>query len=518
MGFVPDIWRYYQHMLPQVPPNISEDDVVILLLGEAGSGRSSFIEKFTGQPLSSLLKDGSPSLSADTSKIRFIPCMCPEICDAGVVYFIDTPGFDSLHSKLTDTQMMRLIETWVQNIYKRQLSAVLYFHDITVPRVSKTAEDNINLVQGLISRQQPQRVGLVTTMWDLVEEFSMPNATTTEIAAQPTDTSWHNYHLGSTPHIGGMHMMPPPTITPIVPYRTFNTSSTSSVNLSVMSDSKTIIYQPRYTPKVVNIMPKYIESFHSPVDPNPPPMSLPVMPQPVLTQSMKLEWREARDREKDLDALLFPSTVVAKSKHLAPMRSGNTTGSAIRALAPLFVHINAERARARRASVRNLKGGAAVGNATSTGVSIGLGFGGLLSATKPSGGKGKPSLNALMREGPLMFEELERALMAQQVALNVVRERIMSGGPGCLDISSLVEMYEKRRRVTQNVVTRLKMKKFTVASVLVSMGEMKLGDWSSRLRPIVRGEELMNLDVGIPEGLRESMSFGLDFSVPGLTT
>ncbi|KAF9039057.1 hypothetical protein BJ165DRAFT_363159 [Panaeolus papilionaceus] len=515
MGFVPDIWRYYQHMLPQVPSNISDDDVVILLLGEAGSGRSSFIEKFTGQPLASLLKDGSPSLSADTSKIRFIPCLCPEICDAGVVYFIDTPGFDSLHSKLTDTQMMRLIETWVQNIYKRQLSAVLYFHDITVPRVSKTAEHNISLVQGLISRQQPQRVGLVTTMWDLVEEFSMPNATTTELEAQPTDTSWHNYQVNTTPRIGGMN----PTITPIVPYRMLNTSSTSSVNLSVMSDSKTIIYHPRYTPQIVNVMPKYIESFNSPVDPNPPPMSLPQMPQSVLTQSMKLEWREARDREKDLDELLFPSTIITKSKHLAPMRSANTTGSAIRALAPLFVHINAERARSRRASVRNLKGGSAAGgNATSTGVSISLGFGGLLSATKPSGGKGKPSLNALMREGPLMFEELERALMAQQVALNVVRERIMSGGPGCLDISSLVEMYEKRRKITQNVVTRLRMKRFSVAGVLVSMGEMKLGEWSSRLRPIVRGEELTNLDVGIPEGLRESMSFGLDFSVPGLAT
>ncbi|KAF9039055.1 hypothetical protein BJ165DRAFT_363277 [Panaeolus papilionaceus] len=97
----------FQHLFPTFPPTFEVDDIVILLLGETGSGRTTFIRNFTGQPL-----PAGSSLECDTSRIEFVPCSCPEYSDNRIV-FIDTPGFNHKNRKeLSDTRVLQLILTW----------------------------------------------------------------------------------------------------------------------------------------------------------------------------------------------------------------------------------------------------------------------------------------------------------------------------------------------------------------------------------------------------------------------
>ncbi|PPQ71392.1 hypothetical protein CVT24_012223 [Panaeolus cyanescens] len=158
----------YQHLFPSFPPTFNKDDIVILLLGETGSGRTTFIRNFTGQPL-----PAGSSLECDTQRIEFVPCVCPEFSDRRIV-FIDTPGFNHKNRKeLGDARILQLILTWFMAVYRNPPSAILYFYDMNAARIHCRLEE-------IARRLPPSTIILTTTMWDDLPEDALDGAVARE--------------------------------------------------------------------------------------------------------------------------------------------------------------------------------------------------------------------------------------------------------------------------------------------------------------------------------------------------
>ncbi|KAF9527273.1 P-loop containing nucleoside triphosphate hydrolase protein [Crepidotus variabilis] len=142
--------------------DISEDDILIGLLGPTGAGKSSFINKATGY------KDGiGHSLHSCTDKITAIKCRMPEIADRDIV-FVDTPGFDD--SRFTEKVVLEMISTWLHDRYKRniKLNGLLYFHKISDNRMGRSSISHIDLFHRIVGKNF-QNIVLVSTMWDEVD-------------------------------------------------------------------------------------------------------------------------------------------------------------------------------------------------------------------------------------------------------------------------------------------------------------------------------------------------------------
>ncbi|KAF7973138.1 hypothetical protein HWV62_16188 [Athelia sp. TMB] len=85
--------------------SISSEDIVVILMGLTGAGKSTFIEFATEQNGLSI----GHTLSSQTSEVTAVRCVHPS--DGRPVVFVDTPGFDATNR--SDIDVFRLIADWV---------------------------------------------------------------------------------------------------------------------------------------------------------------------------------------------------------------------------------------------------------------------------------------------------------------------------------------------------------------------------------------------------------------------
>jgi ParB-like chromosome segregation protein Spo0J len=84
------------------------------------------------------------------------------------VVLLDTPGFDDTFRR--DGEILKNIADWLAISYAggRQLTAILYLHRITDPRMSGSNMRNLVMFRKLIGDDLLRNVVLVTTMWDSI--------------------------------------------------------------------------------------------------------------------------------------------------------------------------------------------------------------------------------------------------------------------------------------------------------------------------------------------------------------
>ncbi|KAF8905757.1 P-loop containing nucleoside triphosphate hydrolase protein [Gymnopilus junonius] len=141
-------------------------DILILILGATGAGKSFFINKLLGQEK---MKVGR-GLNSCTSEpgLGYIQTIerYPALKDYQIL-LVDTPGFDdSVHE---DTQILKKIADWLKNFYKggAKLGGVIYLHDISSSRFNGGARQNLQNFQKLCGDVVLHNAALVTTKWDL---------------------------------------------------------------------------------------------------------------------------------------------------------------------------------------------------------------------------------------------------------------------------------------------------------------------------------------------------------------
>jgi len=137
--------------------DLSQDDVIIALMGPTGAGKSSFVNTVTGH--NSGIGHSLESCTADIGMVK--------IHD---IILVDTPGFDDTHK--TDMEILSLIADWLTETYKREikLAGILYFHRISDNRVAGTPLKNLHMFEKLCGKNAFENIILTTTMWDKVGE------------------------------------------------------------------------------------------------------------------------------------------------------------------------------------------------------------------------------------------------------------------------------------------------------------------------------------------------------------
>lgn len=138
-------------------------DIIIVLVGPTGTGKSSFIDKVTGDAGDSV----GHNLTSCTSEIR----VTRYAIEGFNVVLADTPGYND--TSQSELEVPEMILNWLDSTYETRpiLSAVLYFHRISDNRVpARTPMRILRDFQKLFGENDMSRVTLVTTMWDEEED------------------------------------------------------------------------------------------------------------------------------------------------------------------------------------------------------------------------------------------------------------------------------------------------------------------------------------------------------------
>ncbi|KAF7974363.1 hypothetical protein HWV62_12322 [Athelia sp. TMB] len=142
---------------------LSTEDIIIVVMGPTGAGKSSFISKATGSDDKTI----GHGLESFTQHVRAVRCCRPD--DPRSFVFVDTPGFDD--TNLSDADILIRITSWLKETYQQciYLTAILYLHRISDNRMTGSVRRNIDLFQRLCGNTALPNVVLVTTMWDEVD-------------------------------------------------------------------------------------------------------------------------------------------------------------------------------------------------------------------------------------------------------------------------------------------------------------------------------------------------------------
>ncbi|KAF9259855.1 hypothetical protein L218DRAFT_963229 [Marasmius fiardii PR-910] len=135
-------------------------DIVIAVMGTAGSGKTTFINTASAGRL--LIGDGLQlsSTSIETSPSFFI--------DGRNVVLVDTPGFDD--TTKTDMDTLSMISVFLAEMYKgnKKLAGIIYLHRISDVRVGGASARSFRIFRKLCGEASLKNVVIATTKWSEV--------------------------------------------------------------------------------------------------------------------------------------------------------------------------------------------------------------------------------------------------------------------------------------------------------------------------------------------------------------
>ncbi|KAG1862948.1 P-loop containing nucleoside triphosphate hydrolase protein [Suillus tomentosus] len=140
-------------------------DIIIPVMGPTGVGKSTFINAACGEEVTTV----GHELKSCTARIQHAICECPSDPSRRVI-LVDTPGFDDTY--VDDSEILRHIAVWLASSYgdNMKLAGILYFHDISQPRMFGTSRKNLDMFRRLCGEDAEKNVILVTTKWSEVRE------------------------------------------------------------------------------------------------------------------------------------------------------------------------------------------------------------------------------------------------------------------------------------------------------------------------------------------------------------
>ncbi|KAI0886792.1 P-loop containing nucleoside triphosphate hydrolase protein [Annulohypoxylon maeteangense] len=176
--------------------NIRKSDMVILVMGITGSGKSSFISTVLEEDVDII----GHNLTSHTSGVDFFTL---EYDDGRRVFLMDTPGFDDTYR--SNAEVLKDIAFVLAQVYRHKLNlaGVVYLHRITDNRVSGSSVKNIDILRKLCGIHAFPRVVLTSSMWDSIDQDAilLQKAFCNEDQLKNTENFW-----GSLVD-GGSHVM-----------------------------------------------------------------------------------------------------------------------------------------------------------------------------------------------------------------------------------------------------------------------------------------------------------------------
>ncbi|KAH7129910.1 P-loop containing nucleoside triphosphate hydrolase protein [Dactylonectria estremocensis] len=135
-------------------------DVVILIMGVTGVGKSTFISNFTGQ---------DTGIGHDLTSFTMGVNIYSMERNGRRIHLVDTPGFNDTWR--SDVDILKELSFIMSQVYRKgmRFGGIIYLHRISDNRVSGTTVKNFTLLEKICGSEAAQRVFLVTTMWDWVD-------------------------------------------------------------------------------------------------------------------------------------------------------------------------------------------------------------------------------------------------------------------------------------------------------------------------------------------------------------
>ncbi|TDL17997.1 hypothetical protein BD410DRAFT_793678 [Rickenella mellea] len=129
-------------------------------MGSTGVGKTSFINKVTGQSL-----PVGHELDSCTKEIREVRLKRGK----RNVVLVDTPGFGD--SSMSDTEVLRLIAKHLVTSHQAgtKLTGIIYMHRISDSKVEGGTRRNFKMFHQLCGSEHLRQVAIVTTWWDKVD-------------------------------------------------------------------------------------------------------------------------------------------------------------------------------------------------------------------------------------------------------------------------------------------------------------------------------------------------------------
>nr|KAK5434724.1 hypothetical protein LTR18_010219 [Exophiala xenobiotica] len=131
--------------------------VHLLVMGMTGSGKSTFIQRATGDIS---IETGGGLLSV-TREVKSYPV----VHKGYEIFLIDSPGFDD--DSLSDDDVLKKIADFVNNIHNLNwtIGGIIYLHDISQARLRNTGTINIRVLETFAGRENWNNLSLVTNKW-----------------------------------------------------------------------------------------------------------------------------------------------------------------------------------------------------------------------------------------------------------------------------------------------------------------------------------------------------------------
>lgn len=147
--------------IEQTSPGSRPDDVIIAVLGETGSGKSTFISLFVDEDLPI-----GRSLAPQTQGIQMFRCSLPDMSN---LVLVDTPGFNDTFR--SDVDVFKELADWLVQVYVKQqkLIGIIYLHRVSDVRLGGSAVRSLRVFNKLCGEGSLECVALATTFWQHVD-------------------------------------------------------------------------------------------------------------------------------------------------------------------------------------------------------------------------------------------------------------------------------------------------------------------------------------------------------------
>ncbi|WQF90241.1 Putative GTP binding domain, P-loop containing nucleoside triphosphate hydrolase [Colletotrichum destructivum] len=141
-----------------------DTDIFLAVFGVTGVGKSSLVSHLTTDKNKPEVGHKLDSCTQDVKVYQYAYSATRNI------YIIDTPGFNDTYR--TDKSVLRSLVAWLSLTYKNniRLHGILYLHRITDVRMQGSAKSSMTLFRQLCGADNLNRVVLVTTMWNKLED------------------------------------------------------------------------------------------------------------------------------------------------------------------------------------------------------------------------------------------------------------------------------------------------------------------------------------------------------------
>ncbi|GLB39712.1 hypothetical protein LshimejAT787_0702220 [Lyophyllum shimeji] len=161
-----------QELLNMSLSDIRKDDTFVLVVGQTGSGRSTFINRAVGSPVAEV----GHGLTPKTTSIRHFPTAHPRNRGRRFI-FVDTPGFDS--PNLQDWQILDGIVTWLRKIAGlRTKVVIIYLIEIDQPRKQEAVGMNPRKLLNVMDAH----LVIATTKWSNLRNVAIGHRREAELS------------------------------------------------------------------------------------------------------------------------------------------------------------------------------------------------------------------------------------------------------------------------------------------------------------------------------------------------